>query len=120
MPDTGFKMQSQMSLTPFSTCGGIVIAMYRDCEITTCQVFKASWSPLFYIYRFALAHLVNSCRRKVILEYFKEECNISGYTGAYCFDVCSSPLLVANCQSEMTAVIRAATELSGFGEEKVR
>ena len=56
----------------------------------------------------------------MILEYFKEECNISGYTGDYCFDVCSSPLLVANCQSEMTAVIRAATELSGFGEEKVR
>lgn len=56
----------------------------------------------------------------MILEHFEEEGNISGHTGDYCCDVCSSPLPVANCQGEMTAVIRVATELSGFGEEKVQ
>ena len=34
--------------------------------------------------------------------------------------VMSAVLPVANCQGEITAVIRVATELSGFGEEKVQ
>ena len=55
----------------------------------------------------------------MILEHFEEEGNISGHTGDYCCDVCSSPLPVANCQGEMTVVIRVATELSGFGEQTV-
>ena len=69
--------------------------------------------------RFALAHEGHTCRRRVILEYFQENpCSRSSEDE--CCDVCSGDHDMMDYQREMISIIKAAQEIPGYGEVKVR
>ena len=69
--------------------------------------------------RFALAHLHNQCRRKVILSYFEEEVDDVEVSGECC-DVCSHNIVeLADYIKKMEIVVKATDVLSGYGEKKV-
>ena len=69
--------------------------------------------------RFALAHLHNQCRHKVILSYFEEEVGDVEVSGECC-DMCSHIIVeLADYTKEMEIVVKATDVLSGYGEKNV-
>ncbi len=74
----------------------------------------------FYICRYTLSHLYMKCRRKAILEYFKEPTEDAEILGQCC-DVCVEPVTeTEDFQDEMTALLSAAQQIPDKGEKKVR
>ena len=68
--------------------------------------------------RYALGHLHGDCRRKILLDYFKEEgeCKASGD----CCDVCSqSQVDTYECQEELAAIVEVIKEFPNKGVKKV-
>ena len=78
-----------------------------------------NWWFHLLLCRFALAHEGHTCRRRVILEYFQED-PCSGSSEDECCDVCSGDHDMMDYQKEMTSIIKAAQEIPGYGEVKVR
>ena len=82
-------------------------------------MFEMNWWFHLLLCRFDLAHEGHTCRRRVILEYFQED-PCSGSSEDECCDVCSGDHDMMDCQKEMISIIKAAQEIPGYGEVKVR
>lgn len=62
--------------------------------------------------RYALAHLSGKCRRKIILEYFEEECDLEDAIEQH-------DCLTRDHKEEMTAIVKAVEQIPDKGEKKV-
>ena len=72
-----------------------------------------------YLCRFALAHEGRMCCRVVTLDFFDED-PCSGSCDSECCDVCSGEHNLKDYQGEIVSIIKAAQEIPGYGEVKVR
>lgn len=77
-------------------------------------------SKTYYTFtnRYALAHLSGKCRRKIILEYFEEECDLEDAI-EHCCDVCQQDCPTRDHKEEMIAIVKAVDQIPDKGEKKV-
>ena len=80
------------------------------------HVLLDSTKTMLLFCRFALAHEGRMCRRTVTLAFFQEDPS----SGSECCDVCSGEDDLKDYQGEMVSIIKAAQEIPGYGEVKVR
>ena len=66
-----------------------------------------------------LSHLINKCRRKVLLEYFEEDVSVDVMQS--CCDVCemSKAGEMVDCQEEISIILKTVQEIPESGERKV-
>lgn len=69
--------------------------------------------------RFVLSHLINKCRREVLLQYFNEDTSVE--VTQTCCDVCemSKTGEMVDYQEEVSIILKTIQEIPESGERKV-